>query len=106
LVHARVVRRLDADQQIGMFRDVESAQNLSESAGREFRRSTGAVDHLSQTHRLPSFPSMLRQHFYRPDARRDSPAWARKNVLITSKLTKRLTRAARKKEGMTKTAVD
>ncbi|HEV2881092.1 MAG TPA: hypothetical protein VGX24_07425 [Pyrinomonadaceae bacterium] len=50
MIDPGVVRRLDADQQIGMFRDVQPAQNLSECAGREFRRSTGAVDHLCQTH--------------------------------------------------------
>jgi hypothetical protein len=38
-----------------VLRNVESAQDLSEIAGREFRRSTRARDHLCQTHRfLPS----------------------------------------------------
>jgi hypothetical protein len=50
LIHPGVVRRLDADEQIGMLRDVQAAQNLGERAGRELRRSTGAIDHLSQTH--------------------------------------------------------
>jgi hypothetical protein len=33
-----------------VFGDVQPAQNLSEFAGREFRRSTGAVDHFRQAH--------------------------------------------------------
>jgi hypothetical protein len=59
LIHSGVVRRLDADEQIGMLRDVQPAQNLSECAGREFRRSTGAVDHLSQTHLESPFFAVL-----------------------------------------------
>jgi hypothetical protein len=47
---SRVVGRLDADDQIGVCWDVQPAQDLGEFARRELRRSTGARDHLGQTH--------------------------------------------------------
>jgi hypothetical protein len=50
-VNPRVVGGLDADNQIRVARNFQSAQNLGEFARREFSRSTGARDHLGQTHR-------------------------------------------------------
>jgi hypothetical protein len=53
-VNPRVVGGLDADDQVRVARDVQTAQDLGEFARRELGRSTGARDHLCETHRSTS----------------------------------------------------
>jgi hypothetical protein len=52
-VHTRIVRSPEVDEDTVIRGDRDGAQDLSELAGGEFARSTGAGNHMRQSHDSP-----------------------------------------------------